>query len=1082
LLVELVHVDLDVRLRAGEGVWAEDYIDRFPVLRSPDVMVDLLAAEYGLRARLRPPVWPEEFWLRFPELTAELRVRLPAENRPGWFDETRPQQRPGRPIAGPPVIPGYDVLDELGRGGMGVVYRVHDRTLNRTVAVKTFATIPRTDDRARFAREAEAIARLDHPHIVPVYKVGEWAVPDGSAVPYFVMKWYPGGSLDAAPAGPGTPPAHQARAIELIADAVHHAHERGILHRDLKPSNILLDGAGQPHVADFGLAGRVDPAVASAVSAVVAGTPAYMAPEQAKDPSGVSVATDVYGLGAILYHQLTGRAPFSGDSPLATLALVESAPAGPPSRVNPAVPRDLDVITLKCLEKNPARRYTTAAALAEDLERWRTGRPITARPVPAWERAWRRVRRHPLIAGLAASTLVALVAAVAILADSNARIRAKERETSDALTRETRLLRQFEAALAREQNALYLERVAAAGRLYAANQLPQAWALLDQCPPHLRGWEWRYLNSLRTDPAVKLTGHTDLVIGAGFLADGRLVTVDTKGNVRVWDPLREKTIASWTVKVSIVTGIDIHPTKNWVAVAGHNGVVVLDVDSGTPVARPAGSRWVAFRSDGKMAATANGSVVRLWTIPDWEPAGKLSGHENIVLFGAFRPDGRHLVTSASDRTVRTWDLETRTQVKHRSVPSPVPKLVYTPDGETLAECYMGSVLLTHAETGELQDRIDHPSDDRTIVGFQPDTHTMAVGGAKGEVVVWDRDRHRPVRIFRGHTARISTLAFGPEGRLVSAGGDTVVMVWDPTRDSDSRSLVVAGFGNGKLAVAPDGTWVAVGPRLMGKAGDSWTVVLDPATGREMNRFPGSGDLAVQGSTGLLAIGRPDGGITLLNPKTGAAKWSRLYPPDLAGQAVEGNNCRIAFSPAGDRLATWVFGTKEIQLWDPADGTEIGRLPFDGTLVYALAFTQDGSKLAVAFRESFHLWDFATRTRISCPIGGGVLAATYSPDGEWLATVEADRTVRLRNAATGEIVRPLIGPAAGVVALAFSPDGRRLATGGIDKTVRVWDVESGNELLALTGPTEIIQSIAWDRAGGRLFVFDDSVRVWSPDEK
>jgi WD40 repeat protein len=203
---------------------------------------------------------------------------------------------------------------------------------------------------------------------------------------------------------------------------------------------------------------------------------------------------------------------------------------------------------------------------------------------------------------------------------------------------------------------------------------------------------------------------------------------------------------------------------------------------------------------------------------------------------------------------------------------------------------------------------------------------------------------------------------------------------------------------------------------------------------------------------------------------------------LAGKAVEGNNCRIAFSPAGDRLATWVFGSKEVQLWDPADGTELGRLPFDGTLVYALAFTQDGSKLAVAYRESFHLWDFVTRTRLPCPIGGGVLAATYSPDGQWLATVEADRTVRLRNAETGETVRPLIGTAAGVVALAFSPDGRRLATGGIDKTVRVWDVESGNELLALTGPTEIIQSIAWDRAGERLFVFDDSVRVWSPDEK
>ena len=199
LLVELVHIDMEFRLRAGENARAEDYFARFPVLATKELAVDLLVAEFALRNRYGPPASPEEFWFRFPQFNAELQSRLLGDGRTGWFSVTRLAEHAETPLSGPPVIPGYEILGELGRGGMGIVYKARDLLLNRVVAVKTFATMPRPDGAPGLRAKAEAIARLDHPHIVPVYEVGEWTVPGGSPlVPYFAMKWYSGGSMDDA--------------------------------------------------------------------------------------------------------------------------------------------------------------------------------------------------------------------------------------------------------------------------------------------------------------------------------------------------------------------------------------------------------------------------------------------------------------------------------------------------------------------------------------------------------------------------------------------------------------------------------------------------------------------------------------------------------------------------------------------------------------------------------------------------------------------------------------------------------------------------------------------------------------------
>ncbi|HVK18730.1 MAG TPA: protein kinase [Fimbriiglobus sp.] len=408
LLVELVHIELDFRLRNGESALVEHYLERFPLLeRDRDALLSLIAAEYTLRHRWQGGAETEEYGQRFPQYGHDLQDRLGAGSDAVSFGGHPPRPTVAVPAVWPSV-PGYRILRELGRGGMGVVYEARQTVLDRVVALKTLLpgyAVPEELD--RFRREAEAIARLDHAHIVPVYEVGE-----SGGVPYFSMKYYAGGSLAQRPRARATDLHADAGLVETVARAVHHAHQRGILHRDLKPSNILLDETGNPHVADFGLAKRFDPNAGGTLASTIVGTPSYIAPEQARGERVVTTASDIYGLGAILYELLTGEPPFQGESALATLLAVVDRPPRSPRLANPRVPHDLETICLKCLEKEPARRYASAAELADDLERWRRGDPISARPEGRVESLVRWCRRKPREAAIAVLVVSVLVLAV----------------------------------------------------------------------------------------------------------------------------------------------------------------------------------------------------------------------------------------------------------------------------------------------------------------------------------------------------------------------------------------------------------------------------------------------------------------------------------------------------------------------------------------------------------------------------------------------------------------------------------------------------------------------------------------------
>jgi tetratricopeptide (TPR) repeat protein/predicted Ser/Thr protein kinase len=314
---------------------------------------------------------------------------------------------PAPAAAALPAIPGYEVLGVLGRGGMGVVYQARQTALRRLVALKMILAGGHATDeqRARFRTEAEAAARLQNPNVVQIHEVGEH---DG--LPFFSLEFVDGGSLAKRLDGTPWPPRQAAQLVEVLARAVHAAHQRGIVHRDLKPANVLLTADGTPKVTDFGLAKVLDATAGPTNTGAVLGTPSYMAPEQAGGyPHPTGPATDVYALGAVLYELLTGRPPFKGETPLATVAQVVGKEPVPPRALQPGVPRDLDTVCLKCLQKEPAKRYASAEALADDLRRFVAGQPILARPVGPLGRLGRWARRQPVVAGLLGALLLALV-------------------------------------------------------------------------------------------------------------------------------------------------------------------------------------------------------------------------------------------------------------------------------------------------------------------------------------------------------------------------------------------------------------------------------------------------------------------------------------------------------------------------------------------------------------------------------------------------------------------------------------------------------------------------------------------------
>jgi eukaryotic-like serine/threonine-protein kinase len=979
----------------------------------------------------------------------------------------------------------YEIIDEIARGGMGVVYRARQRSLNRLVALKMIltGTLASEADVLRFRAEAQAVANLDHPHIVPIYEVGQY---DGHH--YFSMKLIEGGSLAEHLGRYVADLRASARLVADVARAVHHAHRRGILHRDLKPSNVLLDAAGTPHVVDFGLARRVARGSELTRSDAIVGSPPYISPEQASGrKAAITTATDVYGLGAMLYALLTGKPPFRGDSVLETLEQVRHAQPEPPSGAGRGVDRDLETICLKCLEKEPARRYSTAQDLADDLERWLHGEPIRARRVGPLERARSWAKRRPAAAAL---LLVSTAAALALVG------------AGVALAYNSRL----EAALDEAEFQRYFHHIARAAAGWREGNMVQVEKLLDDCPIERRSWEWNYLKRLCHTELLTLRGHSGTVTGVAYSPDAtRLASGGSDGTVRVWDVITGKEVLPpLRGHTGDVYAVAYSPDGSELASAGHDKTVrVWDSTTGE-LTRTLGLgeiddevRSVAFSPDGlRLVAGDYANEVRVWDVTTGQEVrfSPLKGHATVIDSVAYSPDGKWLASACQGSIVRVWDAATG-ELKRDLVAatSGAMAVAFSPDGVRFATGSLeGTVKMWDVTTGRLLRDLTGHTSGVISVAFSPDGRRLASSSVGGVIKVWDWDAVSPEPraltlkdqywqsgqeplTLMGHTGSVSQVAFSPDGmQLASAGADGSIKVWAARGDPEARTLE-----SRIVAFSPDGKWLA---------STSWNItsfkLWDTTTGQEGHTFDAHTaqvlDVAFRPDGQSIASAGFDKTVKLWDLATGHNRHTLQGHTDIV--------CSVAFSPDGKWLASG-GSDKTVKLWHVATGQLQCSLTGHTAGVSSVAFSPDGTRLVSAGRDrTVRLWDLTTcRPVQTFKCDAWQLRLAFSPDGSRLATAATDRTIRILDVRTGEPIREFEGNTAVIRALAFTPDGRRLASTSRDGTVKLWDAATGQEALLLRGRISDVQGVAFSPDGTRLATADNDCRLmlwdartWTPE--
>ncbi|MCI0537275.1 MAG: serine/threonine protein kinase [Verrucomicrobiales bacterium] len=990
----------------------------------------------------------------------------------------------------------YELIEEIGAGGMGVVWKARQRSLNRFVAVKMIRAgqLAREEDVRRFYNEAEAAARLQHAGIVAIHEIG-----DVEGQHFFSMELVEGATLAQLARQTPLPPRRAAMIVERIARIIHYAHGRGVLHRDLKPSNILLEGDDQPRITDFGLAKVLESSADLSRTSSILGSPAYMAPEQAKgDLSKVGHAADIYALGAILYELLTGRPPFQAATAMAMLQKVIDKEPLPLRVVNSAIPLELETICLKCLEKDPLRRYARAEELANELRRFLRDEPITARPVSTFEKGWRWCRRKPVIATLSASVALLLLAFVIGAPIAIYRIN-QEKNRAEA-----------EAAAKRVQ--LYVSELKLAEEALTEGNLPLARQLLERQVPargetnDLRGWEWRYLmGKCRSDELATFCRTAYPIAAMRVAPNGKwLATADRNGNVALFDYAERKQIAFLSAFTQIA---------------------------------PQGSlferRALAISPDSQMVAVGVGNDVALWNARTFEQGAILRGHSNYVMYLAFSPDGGLLASGGRDGTARLWKLASTTpdviavlpgtkmvcsfafsddgvllafgvgeasvrlwDVSNPSAPRELPSLGghtgtvhaldFAPGSYTLASAGGNKIVIWELgpDYRPIAERMLRDSRGSQgildAIGFSPDGQMLASSGSDCNLRLWDLSgaNRDPVK-FQGHEADVNSVAFSPDNRLISSSHDGTVKLWDISTAWSAKPKMSHGDFIYHIGFSADSKWVAslaqsrdfklwdtqteklIAKRIVSQTTGSFSLspvtnllalgedvirLLEIPSMAELTNFPGNSPVFTPDGSHLIYFHQQDRAFHYRNLVTHQEK---VWRSDWT------NVIRIVISPNGKNFAgTGGEHDPRIGLWS-IDAFDAGiHLAPHADQVWSLDFSPNGQWLASGSWDGTNrLWDL---TRPGLPFTSIAVhvpeawAVAFSPDSRTLATSGDDSTIKLWHFPSLQQSGTLRGHTATVSVLAFSPDGRYLASGG-DGEIRLWHAPSFAELAKESRP-------------------------------